>query len=90
MGATDLSDGCAAEMLCRPAGWRDNLLETVREFDRVQVELFLAKPDEEFRAATVRERGLTLASTRNSPLPDGRGSKTRLNSRTVSIRWWFG
>jgi hypothetical protein len=27
------------------------------------------------RAATVRERGLTLVSARNSPLPHGRGSK---------------
>ena len=27
-----------------------------------------------FGAATVRERGLTVASTRNSPLPHGRGS----------------
>ena len=31
--------------------------------------------DSNFRAATVRERGLTLASIRNSPLPHGRGSK---------------
>jgi hypothetical protein len=60
--------------------------ETVREL-RLAVEVFLGKADEGFRAATVRERGLTLASTRDSPLPHGRGSKTRsVNKRQTRDR----